>query len=257
MDSRIKRVEQIRTQLYRQIKNNVTRIEVNGKQTGQLNAMSIITVGGFSFGQPLKLTATCRYGDGKVLDIDREVELGGDLHSKSVLIITSYLGSRYAKNKPLAMSASLAFEQNYGEVDGDSASLAELCALLSAIAEVPLRQDRAVTGTMNQYGDAQAIGGVNEKIEGFYDVCQQVGFTGEQRVIIPYDNIQHLMLRQDVVESVESRQFHIYAVETIDQALALLSDSAEVDLIEQEHYPLGSFNDRVVKRITSWAETHQ
>ncbi len=257
VESRIKRVERIRTQLYQQIKNNVTRIEVNGKQTGQVNALSIITVGGFSFGQPSRLTATCRYGDGEVLDIDREVELGGDLHSKSVLIITSYLGSRYAKNKPLAMSASLAFEQSYGEVDGDSASLAELCALLSAIAEVPLRQDRAVTGSMNQHGDAQAIGGVNEKIEGFYDVCQQLGFTGQQGVIIPYDNIQHLMLRQDVIESVESGQFHIYAVKTIDQALALLSDNAEVDLIEQEHYPVGSFNDRVVKRIASWAETHQ
>ena len=185
LSSREQRVDRIRGELYQHIKRNVTCIDVLGDQIGQVNALSVFSVGALSFAQPSRLTANCRFGDGEILDIEREVELGGDLHSKGMLIMSGYLGSTYAKDKPLSMSASLVFEQSYGEIDGDSATVAELCALLSAIAELPLNQSLAITGSMNQRGEVQAIGGVNEKIEGFFDVCVMLGLTGKQGVIIP------------------------------------------------------------------------
>ncbi|NOQ93699.1 MAG: AAA family ATPase, partial [Methylophaga sp.] len=216
--SREQRVDRIRGDLYQHIKRNITRIDVSGEQVGQVNALSVFSIGELSFSQPSRLTANCRFGDGEILDIEREVELGGDLHSKGMLIMSGYLGSTYAKDKPLSMSASLVFEQSYGEVDGDSATVAELCALLSAIAERPLNQSLAITGSMNQRGEVQAIGGVNEKIEGFFDVCSILGLNGQQGVIIPSSNVQHLMLRQDVIDAVASGQFQIHAIETVDQA---------------------------------------
>ena len=192
-----------------------------------------------------------------VLDIEREVELGGDIHTKGVLILSGYLGTTYAKNKALSMSASLVFEQSYGEVDGDSATLAELCALLSAIAEVPIKQSMAITGSMNQHGEAQAIGGVNEKIEGFFDVCQLLDKQPGQGVIIPRSNIQHLMLRSDVIEAVEKGDFHIHAIDTVEQALALLTGLPVGELNEQGEYPTGSFNAAVAARIQLWEEVHK
>lgn len=257
LKSRTQRVDRIRTQLYNYIESSITRISVTDKQIGQVNALSVMTIGGFSFAQPSRLTANCRYGDGDIIDIEREADLGGDIHSKGVMIMSGYLGSTYAKDKPLSMSASLVFEQSYGEVDGDSATLAELCVLLSAIAEVPLKQSLAITGSMNQHGAIQAIGGVNEKIEGFFDVCKRINFTGEQGVIIPQSNIQNLMLNQDVIDAVAAGKFQIHAVETVDQALALLTDMVVGEINSDGQYPDGSFNALIAQRIQQWADIHK
>jgi len=257
LSSREQRVDRIRGDLYQHIKRNITRIDVSGEQIGQVNALSVFSIGELSFAQPSRLTANCRFGDGEILDIEREVELGGDLHSKGMLIMSGYLGSTYAKDKPLSMSASLVFEQSYGEVDGDSATVAELCALLSAIAEHPLNQSIAITGSMNQRGEVQAIGGVNEKVEGFFDVCSILGLTGEQGVIIPRSNVQHLMLRQDVIDAVEKGQFHIHAIETVEQALGLLSGMTVGELNDEGEYPQDSFNAAIAQRLSLWIDVHK
>tara|TARA_R110002050_G_scaffold9504_1_gene33357 strand:+ start:515112 stop:517511 length:2400 start_codon:yes stop_codon:yes gene_type:complete len=257
LKSREQRVDRIRGQLIEHIDRKITRINVAGVYVGEVNALTVLGIGEYSFGQPSRLTANCRFGDGDIIDIEREVELGGDIHSKGVLIMSGYLGSTYAKDKPLSMSASLVFEQSYGEVDGDSATAAELCALLSAIAELPLKQSLAITGSMNQHGEVQAIGGVNEKIEGFFDVCVKLGLTGEQGVIIPLSNVQHLMLRQDVIDAVADNKFQIHAVDSIDQALALLSGIEVGQLNDQGEYPEGSFNAAVAKRLQLWVDVHK
>ena len=254
---REKRTDRIRSEIYQQFKDNITLIDVVGEKIGQVNALSVLAVGELSFAQPSRLTASCRFGEGDVLDIEREVELGGDIHSKGMLIMSSYLGVIYAKNRPLSMSASLVFEQSYGEVDGDSATIAELCALLSAIAELPLNQQFAITGSMNQQGEVQAIGGVNEKIEGFFDVCTLLGLTGKQGVIIPRSNVQHVMLRQDVIDAVESKQFHIHAIDTVDDALALLSGIIVGELDDEGSYPQNSFNAAVDNQLQKWIDVNK
>jgi predicted ATP-dependent protease len=189
-----------------------------------------------------------------VVDIEREVELGGPIHSKGVLILSGFLGARYASESPLSLSASLVFEQSYGGVDGDSASSAELYTLLSAISQVPIRQSLAVTGSVNQLGQVQAIGGVNVKIEGFFDICSTRGLTGEQGVLIPESNVKHLMLRQDVMEAVESGEFSIYSVETIDQGIEILTGLPAGEPDEQGEYPEGSVNYLVKKRLSDLVE---
>lgn len=257
LKSREHRVNRIHGQLVEHIERNITRIKVTGEQIGEVNALTVLGIGEYSFGQPSRLTANCRFGDGDIIDIEREVELGGDLHSKGVLIMSAYLGSTYAKDKPLSMSASLVFEQSYGEVDGDSATAAELCALLSAIAELPLKQSLAITGSMNQHGEVQAIGGVNEKIEGFFDVCIKLGLSGEQGVIIPQSNVQHLMLRQDVIDAVADNKFQIHAVDSINQALALLTGIEVGELDHNGAYPEGSFNAAISKRLQLWIDVHK
>ena len=185
-----------------------------------------MSLAGYAFGRPTRITARVRPGAGRIVDIEREVELGGPLHSKGVLILSGFLAGRYALDVPMSLYASLVFEQSYGGVDGDSASSAELYALLSALAEVPLRQDLAVTGSVNQHGVVQAIGGVNEKIEGFFDVCAARGLTGTQGVLIPHSNAQHLMLRADVVEACAAGRFAVYPIRTIDQGIQLLTGRA-------------------------------
>jgi lon-related putative ATP-dependent protease len=216
IEAQIHRSDRVRERVQERIQRGTILIDTDGERVGQVNGLSVLMLGNFSFGQPSRITARVRMGSGKVIDIEREVELGGPIHSKGVLILSSFLGSRYALEHPLSLSASLVFEQSYGGVEGDSASMAELCALLSALAEVPIKQSLAITGSVNQHGEAQPIGGVNEKIEGFFDVCRARGLTGEQGVIIPTSNQQHLMLRHDVVEAVKAGQFNIYAVETVD-----------------------------------------
>src|SRR5690554_164079 len=173
------------------------------------------------------------------------------------MILASYLGPFYAADKPLSMAASIVFEQNYGEIDGDSATVAELCALLSSIAKIPLKQSIAITGSMNQFGEVQAIGGVNEKIEGFYDVCCLLGLTGNQGVIIPRSNMQHLMLKPEVRQSVENRLFHLYAIDEIADAITLLTDCDVGVADEQGHYPENSFNAAVAARLANWADLHK
>jgi ATP-dependent Lon protease len=180
-------------------------------------------IGGYAFGRPSRVTASVGMGQAGIINIERESHLSGSIHDKGVLILAGYLRNRFGQNHPLALSASLCFEQSYSGVEGDSASSTELYALLSRLTNVPLRQDIAVTGSVNQWGEVQAIGGVNEKIEGFYDVCRVVGLSGNQGVIIPEANVRHLVLRRDIIEAVERGQFHIYPVRTIDEGLEILT----------------------------------
>jgi predicted ATP-dependent protease len=221
---------------------------------GQVNGLSVFQLGTFSFGQPSRITARVRLGKGEVVDIEREVELGGPIHSKGVMILSGFLGARYAPEHPMSLSASLVFEQSYGGVDGDSASMAELCALLSALAQVPVKQSLAMTGSVNQHGQVQPIGGVNEKIEGFFDVCQARGLTGRQGVVIPRPNVRHLMLRRDVVEAVAEGKFHIYPMRTIDEAVELLTGIPAGERDEEGCFPEGSINQQVESRLIELAE---
>ena len=192
----------MRERLREEMQKGTLLIDTDGERVGQVNGLSVLQLGGYMFGMPSRITARVRLGSGGVIDIEREAELGGPLHSKGVLILSGFLAGRYSADQPLSLSATLVFEQNYGGVEGDSASCAELYALLSALADAPIRQSLAVTGSVNQHGDVQAIGGVNEKIEGFFDLCRARGLTGRQGVIIPAANVRHLMLRHDVVEAV-------------------------------------------------------
>jgi lon-related putative ATP-dependent protease len=254
IDEQIRRADRIRDRLQEEILRDTILIDTEGKSTGQVNGLSVIQLGNFAFARPTRITAQLRLGKGEVVDIEREVELGGPIHSKGVLILAGFLGARYAKDRPLSLSASLVFEQSYGGVEGDSASSAELYALLSAIAEVPLRQDLAVTGSVNQHGRVQAIGGVNEKIEGFFDVCKARGLTGEQGVLIPASNVKHLMLRQDVVEAASAGQFRVYPVETIDQGIELLTGLEAGEPDAQGNYPEGTINYLVESHLAEMAE---
>jgi predicted ATP-dependent protease len=251
------RADRVPTRLEEETLRGTLAIETAGAQVGQINGLSVFQWGTLTFGRPTRITATIRLGEGKVVDIEREVELGGPIHSKGVLILSGFLGSRYTADQPLSLSASLVFEQSYGGIEGDSASLAELCALLSAIARVPLKQGLAVTGSVNQHGEVQAVGGINEKIEGFWALCQARGLTGAQGVLLPAPNTKHLMLRQELVESVAAGQFHLYAVETVDQALELLTGLPAGERDHQGDYPEGSLNDLIETRLTDLAERWQ
>jgi lon-related putative ATP-dependent protease len=243
------RQQQYQEKILEAIERDVLLIDVAGEKVGQVNGLSVIQLGDASFGRPSRITATARLGSGKLVDIERETELGGPIHSKGVLILASYLANRYAGQQPLSLSASLVFEQSYGPIEGDSASVAELCALLSAISGVPLQQRFAMTGSVNQMGQVQAIGGVNEKIEGFFAVCKSRGLSGEQGVIIPTANVDHLMLHQDVIDAVGRKQFHIYAVATLDEVTALLSGLVAGTADENGQFPVDSFNERVQRRL--------
>ncbi len=254
VEARVRRHDRLREQMQDQVERGTILIDTAGEVVGQVNALSVITLGSYAFGRPSRITARVRLGRGEVVDIEREVELGGPTHSKGVLILGAYLGARYAREQPLSLSASLVFEQSYGGIDGDSASSAELYALISALAEAPIGQSLAVTGSVNQRGQVQAIGGVNEKIEGFFALCEARGLTGDQGVLIPASNVKHLMLRRPVVAAVEAGRFHVYPVETIDQGIALLTglDAGEPDA--DGRFPEGSVNRRVEDRLSELAE---
>lgn len=254
IDTHIHRQDRLRARLYEEILRDTLMISTEGAVAGQVNGLYVIELGEFAFAQPTRITATTWLGDGELVNIEREVKLSGAIHSKGVLILSSFLAARYARNQPLAFSASLAFEQSYGFVEGDSASLAELCALLSNLADAPIRQSLAVTGSVNQFGQVQAIGAVNEKIEGFFDICEARGLTGEQGVLIPAANVKHLMLRRDVVEAAELGRFRIYAVENVDQAIALLTGVPAGDADASGKYPEGSVNRRVAARLAELSE---
>ena len=219
----IVRVSRIRDLGKSMILRDIALIATSGSEIGQVNGLSVMQLGGYSFGKPTRITCGVRPGAGRIIDIEREVELGGPLHSKGVLILSGYLTSHYGQDMPLSLNASLVFEQSYGGVDGDSASSTELYALLSALSGLPLRQDIAVTGSVNQHGVVQAIGGANDKIEGYFDICQGRGLSGTQGVMIPASNAQHLMLRADVIEACSAGRFSIWPIETIDQGIALLT----------------------------------
>lgn len=253
IEQQIHRSSRVREHLQEEIRRGTIMIDTDGGKVGQINGLSVLSLGDFAFGQPSRITASVHIGEGGVVDIEREVELGGAIHSKGVLILSSFLAARYATHHPLALSASLVFEQNYGMVDGDSASLAELCALLSALAELPVLQSFAVTGSVNQHGQVQPIGGVNEKIEGFFEICRLKGLTGRQGVLIPASNVKHLMLHQDVVQAVADGQFRIYAVETVDQALSLLLDAEAGTQDAEGNWSEASINGRVQQRLSEMA----
>lgn len=257
VNERIFRSDRIRTLAHEAITRNIMLIDTDGAVVGQVNGLSVSMLGNFSFGRPSRITARARMGAGKLIDIEREVELGGPLHSKGVMILRGFLEGRYAHNVPLSLSASLVFEQSYGGVDGDSASSAELYALLSALADVPLKQSIAVTGSVNQHGQVQAIGGVNEKIEGFFDICKPRGLTGDQGVVIPKSNIVHLMLRDDVTQAVEDGLFHVYAVDTIDQGIEVLTGLEAGERGPDGAFPEGSLNARVEDRLIAFAEARR
>ena len=213
------------------------------------------SLGVFAFGRPSRITTRVRLGKGEVVDIEREVALGGPLHSKGVLILSGFLGERFAPDRPLPLSASIVFEQSYGGVDGDSASSTELYALLSALSDVPIKQSLAVTGSVDQHGNVQAIGGVNEKIEGFFDICRMNGLTGDQGVLIPATNEKHLMLRQDVVDACAEGKFHVYSVEHIDQGIEILTGIPAGVRGDDGQFPEGSINRLVDDRLTSMIES--
>ncbi len=254
IDAQIHRVDRIRERSYETIRRGTVLIDTEGAKVGQVNGLSVIGLSNFAFGTPSRITARIRMGKGDVVDIEREVELGGPIHSKGVMILSSFLGGRYAGDRPLSLSASLVFEQSYGGVEGDSASSAELYALLSAISEVPIRQNLAVTGSVNQHGQVQAIGGVNWKIEGFFDICNTGGLTGDQGVLIPASNVKNLMLRKDVVEAIADGAFHIYPVETVDQGIEILTGVPAGERDQQGNYPPGSINCLVEEHLERMAE---
>ena len=253
IDAQVYRSDRIRQHVQEEIARGTLLIDTAGAVVGQINALSVLQIGRFAFGRPTRVTCRVRIGKGEVVDIEREVQLGGPLHSKGVMILSSFLSSRFAAESPLSLAASLVFEQSYGGVDGDSASSTELYALLSALAEVPIRQSLAVTGSVNQHGRVQAIGGVNEKIEGFFDVCQARGLDGSHGVLIPASNVKHLMLRPDVVAAAENGLFKIYAVETVDQGIEILTGVPAGEKDERGEYPVGSLNRRVAARLAALA----
>lgn len=257
IDAQIHRADRIRERLQEEVQRGTLLIATEGEKVGQINGLSVMMLGGHGFGHPTRITAVARLGKGQVVDIEREVELGGPIHSKGVLILSGFIAGRYAPDLPLTLSASLVFEQSYGGVEGDSASSAELYALLSALAGAPIKQSFAVTGSVNQLGEVQAIGGVNEKIEGFFEVCRQRGLTGEQGVLIPAANVKHLMLRQEVVDAVREGRFAIYPVETIDQGMELLTGLPAGTRGTEGKYPEESINRRVEETLIRYAERMQ
>jgi len=257
IEQKMRRWSRLRDRAQEVILQDVALIDTSGARIGQVNGLSVTELGGFRFGRPTRITCRVRPGGGKVVDIEREVELGGPIHSKGVLILSGFLAGRYALDTPMSLFASLVFEQSYGGVEGDSASSAELYALLSALAELPVRQDLAVTGSVNQHGEIQAIGGVNEKIEGFFDICRARGLTGPQGVLIPSSNVQHLMLRHDVIEACEAAKFAVYPVTTIDEGMALLTSRTAGERDSCGIYPPHSFNRLVEDRLRSFARIRQ
>jgi predicted ATP-dependent protease len=256
LDEGTTRMSRIRDRARDTILRDISLVDTSGCKVGQINGLSVFELSGFRFGRPTRITCRVRPGSGKVVDIEREVELGGPIHSKGVLILTGFLAGRYALDTPMSLFASLVFEQSYGGVEGDSASSAELYALMSGLADIPLRQDLAVTGSVNQNGEVQAIGGVNEKIEGFFDICAARGLTGKQGVLIPKSNVQHLMLRRDVISACTEGKFSIYPIGTIDEGITLLTGRAAGSR-SQGAYAVDSINGLIESRLRSFARTQE
>ncbi len=254
LDEKIYRSNLLQEKIREMIERNIIFIDTDGDAVGQVNGLSVISLGDFAFGRPSRVTASIGLGREGLIDIEREAKLGGRIHTKGVMILRGCLAERYARDKPLSLSARLVFEQSYGMVEGDSASSTELYALLSALSGLPIKQSIAVTGSVNQKGEVQAIGGVNEKIEGFFEVCKARGLTGDQGAIIPDSNVQNLMLKEEVVEAVRSGKFHIYPVKTIDQGIEVLTGVKAGDKGPDGTFEEGTVNDKVDKRLRAMAE---
>ena len=249
LQAKKRRTGRVSQTLLQDIKEGHVLIETRDKAVGQVNGLTVLEVGDTAFGTPARITSTVYAGANGVVDIEREVELGQPIHSKGVMLLTGYLGNKYAQHFPLTLSANIALEQSYGHIDGDSASLGELVALISALTEIPAAQGLAITGSINQYGEVQAVGGVNEKIEGFFDLCQHRGLTGDQGVVIPHSNTINLVLNSGVIDAVKRGQFHIYTVRTVDEALALLMGQEAGVINSKGRYPKNSINYHAVNRL--------
>ena len=254
---RRRRLDRVQRRIEDAIRRDTLLIDTDGACVGQVNGLSVVNLGSYRFGHPVRITANTRIGTGNVVDIEREVELGGAIHSKGMMILSSALSSRYAREIPLSLNASVVFEQSYGGVEGDSASVAELSALLSSLAGIPIRQNIAVTGSINQLGRVQVVGGINEKIEGFFDVCRQRGLDGSHGVIIPKENEKHLMLREDVVDAVREGSFAVYGVRTIDEAIGILTGYEAGVRDSNGKFPERSVNFLVEQQLIDYAQLRQ
>ncbi|MDP3064240.1 MAG: AAA family ATPase, partial [Chloroflexota bacterium] len=255
LDEKVYRLNLIEERLRRLITDGTLMVDVAGKVVGQVNGLVVYDLGDFRFGRPTRITAKTFAGRRGVVNIEREIQLSGPIHDKGVLILGGYLGHKYAQEKPLSLSASICFEQSYEGVEGDSASSTELYAILSSLSGLPLSQEIAVTGSVNQKGEVQPIGGVNQKIEGFYDVCRVVGLTGRQGVLMPTTNLRHLMLREDVAQAVGDGHFHIYAVSSIDEGMEVLTGRRAGQRRADGAYPRATVNYLVQKRLAELGES--
>jgi predicted ATP-dependent protease len=254
IEEKVYRSKLIQDKIEEMITRGVLLIDTEAENVGQVNGLSVIDLGDFAFGSPSRVTASVGLGREGVIDIEREARTGGPIHTKGVLILSGYLNEKYAQDKPLSLSARLVFEQNYQGVEGDSASSTELYSILSALSEIPIKQSLAVTGSVNQKGEVQAIGGVNEKIEGFFEVCKAKGFTGNQGVMIPESNVQNLMLKEEIVEAVKQKRFHIYSVKTIDEGIEILTGVKAGERGKDGTFGKGTINYAVDKRLREMAE---
>ena len=252
LDKRIERIKKYDSQYTEMIKENTLLIDTDGYKVGEINGLTVMTIGDYTFGKPAKITANTYIGKTGLVNIEREVDLSGSTHSKGVLILTGYLGEKFAQKFPLSLTASLCFEQLYNGVDGDSASSTEGYAILSSLSEIPINQSIAVTGSVNQKGNIQPIGGVNEKIKGFYSVCKQRGLNGEQGVIIPIQNVRNLHLPDEIIESVKEKKFHIYAVSTLDEGIEILTGVPAGKKNKNGEYPAGTINYLVSKKLEQY-----
>jgi predicted ATP-dependent protease len=237
------------------LKDGTIMIDTEGEIVGQINGLSILDFGDYSFGKPSRITATTYMGKSGIVNIEREVEMSGTSHTKGILILSGYVGQKYAQEMPLSLSASLCFEQLYSGVDGDSASSAELYALLSSLSEIPLKQSIAVTGSVNQRGEIQPIGGATNKIEGFFELCKIRGLDGSHGVVIPHQNIKNLMLQDEVVKAVKNGLFHIYPVKTIDEGIEILTGIKAGNKKDDGSYPENTVNYRVYEKLKRFAQT--
>jgi lon-related putative ATP-dependent protease len=254
IEEKIYRVNKVEKKIQEAIKEGTILVDTEGAVVGQVNGLSVLGLGDYSFGIPSRITAKTYAGKAGIVNIERETKLSGRIHEKAILILGAYLGEKYAQKRPLSLSASLTFEQLYGEVEGDSATCAEVYALLSSIAEVPLKQSIAITGSMNQHGEVQPIGGVNEKIEGFFEVCKLYNLNGEHGVIIPRRNIKNLMLKKEVIEAVRNGKFNIYAIDNIEDGIEILTGMPAGELKPEKDYPEGTLNFLVSKRLQELSE---
>ncbi|MBR1841369.1 MAG: AAA family ATPase [Alphaproteobacteria bacterium] len=257
IEAQIYRADRVKKSMLEEIQKGTILIDVKGERVGQINGLVVYDFSNYSFGKPSRITAQVRMGSGDFVDIEREIELSGPIHTKGVLILKSLIANRFAKHSPLSLSASIVFEQSYGGVDGDSASSTEYYCLISAITGLPIKQNFGVTGSINQFGEIQPIGGVNEKIEGFYDVCMHEGLTGKQGVIIPRTNIDDLMLRSDIVQAVEDGKFTIYAIDTVDDGIEILTGKKVGKADAKGNYPKGSVNYLVKQSLQEFYEDYR
>lgn len=254
IEESIYRANRVEERLLELIAQGTLLVDVDGSAVGQINGIAVVPLGDYAVGKPTRITARCFLSRPGVVNIDREAELSGPIHDKGTMILAGYLGQQFATRRPLSATITLAFEQAYEGIEGDSAAVAELCALLSSLAGVPLRQDLAVTGSVNQHGRVQAVGAISTKIEGFFATCKLLGLTGRQGVIIPAANVRNLMLRPAVVEAIEAGDFHIYPVETVEQALELLTGMPVADRDESGEFAAGTLYRAVEERLAEMAE---